>query len=146
MVALVRMKSEDLESTLLKLSSLVKYILYETDEEKVLLKSEPDYLRSYIDLQKQRIGDRLNLVTDLQPTEDWQAIEPILLIPFVENAFKHGTGLIPDPTIHISLKTSGNNLHFSVKNKYTLAEGTRDSGPGIGLANVKRRLELLYGD
>ncbi|WP_162341225.1 sensor histidine kinase [Cyclobacterium salsum] len=145
-IALARMKSEALEPTLLKLSSLVKYMFYETDEEKVLLKSELEYLKGYIDLQKQRIGDRLSLIIDLNPREDWHAIEPMLLIPFVENAFKHGTGLIPDPAIHISLTTSGNDLLFSVKNKYTLAEDTRDGGSGIDLANVKRRLELLYGD
>lgn len=146
MVALVRIKSEALEPTLLKLSSLVKYMHYETDEEKVMLKSELEFLRSYIDLQQQRIGERLNLVTDLHPTEDWHAIEPMLLIPFVENAFKHGTGLIPDPTIHISLKTSGKDLHFTVKNKYVAEDNAKDSVSGIGLANVKRRLELLYGD
>lgn len=146
MVALARMKSEALEPTILKLSSLVKYMFYETDEEKVLLKSELNYLKGYIDLQKQRIGDRVSLAADLNPTEDWHTIEPMLLIPFVENAFKHGIGLIPEPAIHISLTTQGNQLHFCVKNKYAAAAETRDSGSGIDLANVKRRLELLYGD
>ncbi|WP_114747931.1 sensor histidine kinase [Pleomorphovibrio marinus] len=146
MVALVRLKSEDLEPTILKLSSLMQYMLFETGEEKVPLKTELDYLRGYIDLQKQRIGNRLNLVVELQPTEDWHSIEPMLLIPFVENALKHGTGLISNPTISISLQTKNGQLNYTVKNKYLVAEETKDNISGIGLANVKRRLELLYGN
>jgi len=145
MVALVRLKSEALEPTILKLSSLMQYMLFETGEEKVPLKRELDYLHSYIDLQKQRIGSRLNLVAELQPTEEWHSIEPMLLIPFVENALKHGTGLTPDPSIYISLQTNNGQLDYTVKNKYLVNEDTKDNIPGIGLANVKRRLELLYG-
>ncbi len=145
-VALARMKSDALEPTLLKLAALVKYMFYETDEEKVLLKRELEYLKGYIDLQQQRIGDRLQLDIDLNPTEDWHHIEPMLLIPFVENAFKHGTGLIAEPAIHISLTTEGSRLHYCVKNKFASGNASNDSGSGIELANVKRRLELLYGD
>ncbi|MFO7823897.1 MAG: histidine kinase [Cyclobacterium sp.] len=145
MVALARMKSEALEPSLMKLSSLMRYMLFETDEEKVPLKTELEYLQSYMDLQQQRIGSRLKLVADLQATEDWHSLEPMLLIPFVENALKHGTGMIPDPAIYISLKTKDSQLHFSVKNKYSNQEETRDPISGIDLANVSRRLELLYG-
>ena len=145
MVALVRMKSDKLEPTILKLSSLMQYMLYETDEEKVLLKSEVDYLRSYIDLQQLRFGDRLSLNVDLYLKEDWHAIEPMLLIPFVENAFKHGTGMVEAPTIIISLQAAKDALVFSVRNKYVENDQAKDKVSGIGLANVKRRLELLYG-
>ncbi len=145
-VALVRLKSEELEPTIIKLSSLMQYMLYETDEDKVLLRSEVDYLQSYIDLQKLRFGDRLALNVDLKLKEDWHAIEPMLLIPFVENAFKHGTGLIKDPEIDISLQTSDNRLTFRVKNKYIEKDIAKDKVSGIGLANVQRRLQLLYGN
>jgi LytS/YehU family sensor histidine kinase len=145
-VALVRLKSGELEPTILKLSSLMQYMLYETDDEKVLLKSEVDYLRNYIDLQKLRFGKRLNLSFDVELKEDWHAIEPMLLIPFVENAFKHGTGLMENPVIDISLKASDGELLFSVKNKYIGADGAKDKVSGIGLSNVRRRLELLYGN
>jgi len=145
MVALVRMKSDRLEPTILKLSSLMQYMLYETDDEKVLLKSEVDYLRSYIDLQQLRFGDRLNLDVDLNLKEDWHAIEPMLLIPFVENAFKHGTGMVDAPTIAISLQATNDELIFSVRNKYVKNDRAKDKVSGIGLTNVKRRLELLYG-
>ena len=144
-VALVRLKSEELEPTIIKLSSLMQYMLYETDEDKVLLRSEVDYLRSYIDLQKLRFGDRLALNVDLNLKEDWHAIEPMLLIPFVENAFKHGTGLIKDPEIDISLQALNNRLTFRVKNKYIEKDNAKDKVSGIGLVNVQRRLQLLYG-
>ena len=144
-VALVRLKSEELEPTILKLSSLMQYMLYETDEDKALLKSEVDYLRNYIDLQKLRFGKRLNVNFDVELVEDWHTIEPMLLIPFVENAFKHGTGIIENPVIDISLKAQNNSLLFSVKNKYIETDEAKDKVSGIGMSNVKRRLELLYG-
>ena len=144
LVALVRMKSDELEPTVLKLSSLMQYMLYETDEERVLLKSEAEYLRNYIDLQEQRFGAELNLKVDFDIKEDWHTIEPMLLIPFVENAFKHGTGLTDDPEIEIQLTVTENHLHFIVKNKYKETNAIKDKTSGIGLTNVKRRLELLY--
>lgn len=144
MVSLVRMKSDELEPTILKLSSLLQYMLYETHE-KVLLKDEVEYLQSYIDLQQLRFGDRLNVKADLDPKENGLTIEPMLLIPFVENAFKHGTGMIKDPAIDISLATVENELVFVVENKFIEEDKAKDKVSGIGLANVKRRLELLYG-
>ncbi|HWJ28924.1 MAG TPA: histidine kinase [Flavisolibacter sp.] len=143
-VALVRLKSSELEPTILKLSSLMQYMLYETDEEKVVLKNEEEYLQNYIDLQKQRFGPELSLHTDFDVQEEWQTIEPMLLIPFVENAFKHGNGLVHCPQIEIKLKANDNHLHFMVKNKFAQLESVKDKTSGIGLQNVKRRLELLY--
>jgi len=145
-VALVRLKSEELEPTILKLSSLMQYMLYETDEDKALLKSEVDYLRNYIDLQKLRFGKRLNVTFEVELTEDWHTIEPMLLIPFVENAFKHGTGMIENPVIDISLKVANGELQFAVKNKYIAMDEAKDKVSGIGMSNVRRRLELLYGN
>ena len=145
-VALVRLKSEELEPTILKLSSLMQYMLYETDEDKALLKSEVDYLRNYIDLQKLRFGKRLNVNFDVDLMEDWHTIEPMLLIPFVENAFKHGTGMLEDPLIDISLQALDNRLIFTVKNRYLDEDKAKDKVSGIGLTNVKRRLRLLYGN
>ncbi len=141
--ALVRMKSNDLEPTVMKLSSLMQYMLYETDEEKVIVKSEAEYLQAYIDLQQQRYGDELaiNVVFDVK--EAWHSIEPMLLIPFVENAFKHGGGLLY-PEIYIHLSVINNQLSFTVKNKFEETVTIKDKTSGIGLTNVKRRLALLY--
>ncbi len=146
MVALARKKSEILEPSLIKLSSLLRYMLYET-EEKVPLQKEIEYLESYIDLQSQRFGSKVKIKTSMNKTEDHLEIEPMLLIPFVENAFKHGTGLIENAEIDIDLKTEKNLLYFSVRNKFN--DGTdevKDKSSGIGLVNVQRRLDLLYGN
>jgi sensor histidine kinase YesM len=144
-VALSRLKSKELEPTIMKLSSLMQYMLYESNESQVLLSHEADYLTSYIDLQKQRFGKRLKINFDVDIEDDRHTIEPMLLIPFVENAFKHGMGLVPDPEIDISLKVAGNKLLFEVKNKFIEDDDAKDKLSGIGLSNVKRRLELLYG-
>src|SRR4029078_9561482 len=102
MVALARKRSELLEPSLIKLSALLRYMLYET-EEKVPLQKEVEYLQSYIDLQKQRFGKGVAIHTCLQQVDDTYQIEPMLLIPFVENAFKHGTGLIDKAEIDVEL-------------------------------------------
>lgn len=143
-VALVRMKSSELEPTVLKLSSLMQYMLYETDEEKVVLKSEVEYLKNYVDLQKQRFGPELSLKLNFAVQEDWHTIEPMLLVPFVENAFKHGNGLMTHPELEIDLNVTGNQLNFMVKNRFEETMAIKDKTSGIGLVNVRRRLELLY--
>ena len=143
-VAMVRLKSGELESTIIKLSSLLQYMLYETDEEKVLLRNEEESLQNYIDLQRLRFSNKLTLNTSFDIKEEWQTIEPMLLIPFVENAFKHGSGLLNNPEIHIDLQSSNNQLDFFIKNKYVSSDTAKDKTSGIGLTNVKRRLQLLY--
>ena len=145
-VALARMQSEQLEPTVIKLSSLMRYMLYETKAEKASLKKEIEYLQSYISLQQQRFEDDIQVNFDIDVADDQYDIEPMLLIPFVENAFKHGIGLIEEPRIDIRLKTEKNILYFHVANKFNdLSDEIKDSASGIGLTNVKRRLDLLYG-
>ncbi len=145
MVALARKKSDLLEPSLIKLSSLLRYMLYETDEEKVLLEKEIEYLQSYIDLQIQRFGSKVKVNVSLKDFDSSYFIEPMLLIPFVENAFKHGTGLIQNAEIGIELKARNNLLEFIVGNQFdSTVQEIKDKTSGIGLQNVKRRLNLLY--
>jgi two-component system, LytTR family, sensor kinase len=146
MVALARKQSELLEPSLIKLSSLMRYMLYEADEEKVSLEKEMDYLQSYIDLQQQRFGKKVQVKVHMHTMDNQYQLEPMLLIPFVENAFKHGTGMIEDAEIAIDLEAEKNVLRFTVSNRYNPASAeVKDKTSGIGLANVKRRLNLLYG-
>lgn len=147
MVALARKGSDQLEPSLIKLSSLLRYMLYETGEDKVPLEKEIEYLQSYIDLQRQRFGKNLQINVALFGADGNYFIEPMLLIPFVENAFKHGVGLIEDPQIEVELKTKDHLLYFFVRNKFDeKSVEIKDKTSGIGLANVKRRLNLLYGN
>jgi LytS/YehU family sensor histidine kinase len=144
-VSLSRRKPEMVEPVVVKLSELMRYMIYETNDSIVPISKELAYLESYIDLQRIRFGDdiQINFTHELGPTSS--SIEPMLLIPFVENAFKHGVGFIENPTIEIELKDSAKELIFHVANKKgaTLNE-KKDESSGIGLANVNRRLELLY--
>ncbi len=145
MVALARKKSDELEPSLIKFSSLMRYMLYETDEEKVSLESEKEYLRSYIDLQQQRLKKKMVVNVNMPESDKSYEIDPMLLIPFVENAFKHGTGFIENPQIDIELNAQNNMLYFRVSNKYDPAmQQVKDKASGIGLANVRRRLDLLH--
>ncbi|GAB3936547.1 sensor histidine kinase [Mucilaginibacter myungsuensis] len=148
MVSLARKKSDMLEPSLIELSKLMRYMLYENDEERVSLAREVEYLKSYIALQHLRFGDDVTIV--FNPPEDINAyyLEPMLLVPFVENAFKHGVGMVEDPHINIVLdvdRTSGW-LDFKVMNAIAPQQHTKDKSSGIGLANVRRRLELLYNN
>jgi len=144
--ALARLKSDQLEPTIIKMSSLMRYMLYEANEQKVSVRTEVDYLRSYIDLQSQRFGNRVDTDIHLEETEDsFREIEPMLLIPFVENAFKHGIGLVLHPYIKVRLFIKEDTLHFEVRNKFVKnSTDIKDKASGIGLVNVQRRLNLLY--
>jgi two-component system, LytTR family, sensor kinase len=144
-VALVRLKSDELEPTIMKLSSLMRYMLYDTNENKVPITKEIQYLQSYIDLQIQRFGNKVKLNISIQVLDENVDIEPMLLIPFVENAFKHGIGNLPNPEIDIDIKVANGTLTFFVKNKVDKSNiDDKDKTNGIGLNNVGRRLNLLY--
>jgi two-component system LytT family sensor kinase len=146
LVSLARKKSEQLEPALLMLSDLMRYMLYESDEKKVALSKEIEYLKSYIELQKLRFGHDVLIETNIDFSEKdaQQNIEPMLLIPFVENAFKHGMG-IDEPLIKINLTVNNNMLEFDVKNKFSDdINESKDLNSGIGLQNVQSRLMLLY--
>ena len=147
LVALEQMRSPELGPTILKLSALMQYMLYDTDEEKVPLNKEVEYLQSYIDLQRQRFGAKVPVTVSMDCAPCIYEVEPMLFIPFVENAFKHGVGIIEHPAIDITLGVKEGILQFAVRNRYNPASPeTRDKGSGIGLGNVRRRLRLLYGD
>jgi len=123
----------------------MQYMLYDTDEERVALSREVEYLQSYIDLQRQRFGQKIPITVSLDAGTGNYEIEPMLLIPFVENAFKHGVGLIENPGIEIMLRARNGVLFFSARNRFNPnSVEEKDKGSGIGLGNVKRRLKLLY--
>lgn len=145
MVALARKGSDQLEPSLIKLSSLIRYMLYET-KDKVSLYKEIEYLQSYIDLQQQRFGKKVMINVCMNNIDAYYEIEPMLLIPFVENAFKHGTGLVENAEINIELNATKKILTFLVRNRFNPdSMDTKDADSGIGLPNVQRRLNLLYG-
>jgi two-component system, LytTR family, sensor kinase len=150
LISLGRKGSEMLEPSLIMLSELMRYMLYETNETRVEIQKEVDYLKCYIALQQLRFGhDDVKIESNLRISENTNGltIEPMLLIPFVENAFKHGIGWVQQPTIKIDLDVRDSILNFSVQNKYFDNPGiSKDNNSGIGLANIRSRLNLLYAD
>jgi two-component system, LytTR family, sensor kinase len=146
LASLARKKSDLLESAIIQLSQLMRYSLYHTDK-KVSLEQEAAYIGNYIELQRMRFGSMITLHYHVNIERKDLMIEPMLLIPFVENAFKHGVGMIQNPIINVNLEASYHGVHFEVRNKFnSSSEETKDSSSGIGLQNVKRRLDLLYKD
>mgnify|MGYP000524789210 CR=1 FL=1 len=146
-VYLIRSKADSAESVTIKLSELIRYMLYETDNKQVPVSREVAYLKNYIDLQMVRYGEDVEIDVNIQGNDSSLTIEPMLLIPFVENAFKHGIGMVMNPRIDIDLSYNGSELIFKVEN--AIAPETKESkdfSSGIGLKNVRRRLELLYPD
>lgn len=144
-VYLIRSKSSLAEPVTIKLSELMRYMLYESDNAQIPLDKELAYLNNYIELQKVRFEEDVDIQLHTDGVATTQIIEPMLMIPFVENAFKHGVGMVLDPIIDVSLKITETDLSFSVKNKIAPESSEdKDMSSGIGLKNVKRRLELLY--
>lgn len=144
-VYLIRSKSDLAEPVTLKLSELMRYMLYESESDQIGLDKEISYLKNYIELQKVRFEEDVTIRANLDGDTSGHVIEPMLLIPFVENAFKHGVGMVIDPIINIDLAVKGDALTFTVRNKIAPESiQDKDSSSGIGLKNVQRRLELLY--
>lgn len=144
-VYLIRSRSDLAEPVTIKLSELVRYMLYTSDDGPVTLEQEVDYLRNYVELQKIRFEEDVEIKMDIKGQFGHQQIEPMLLIPFVENAFKHGVGMLDEPEIEINLKYTDYHLQFLIRNKIApQMHHEKDSSSGIGLKNVRRRLELLY--
>lgn len=146
MALLARKKSDLLEPVLMELARLMNYMLYDAANERISLEDEIGYLRAYIDLQMLRFGSDVKVRFNVPEYLNGSCIEPMLLIPLVENAFKHGIGLVEDPVIFIDVLTEGRGqLKMTVKNKYNPRVRQETARPsGIGLANLNKRLELIY--
>jgi two-component system, LytTR family, sensor histidine kinase LytS len=139
-------KSNKLPDLMLRLSDLMRYSLYETKNEFVSLESEIHFLLNYIELEKIRLEDTLQVTFNYNADQIKQYnIAPLLLIVFVENAFKHSRNSA-DEAIDIKIDLSiedVNSMHFMIQNKYIQLSSLSEQG-GLGIENVKKRLEVLY--
>ena len=138
-------KDERLPNTILQLSDLMRYFLYESKDNFIPLKKELDVVDNYIALQKLRSGEQLHIETQRSGSIDGQLIAPLLLITFLENAFKHGAkGDSIDPYIKLNIAVEKNRFLFSLLNNKGIVDDIKTGHSGLGLENVKRQLELLY--
>ncbi len=149
--ALTLQKSELAPELILKLSDILRYILYEGSDKRVSLDKEIKYLRSYAELEKVRHGDRINLSLKIEGDIETQEIVPMLLIPFVENSFKHGFGRdMESGYVNINIQVIQDELKLELKNSKPSVgmelKNTENYLGGIGLYNVNRRLNLMYPD
>jgi two-component system, LytTR family, sensor kinase len=138
-------KSDKTPDNLLKLSGMLRYMLYDCKEDRVPLKKELEYIDNFVDLNKLKDSQGLNVELNLDRSQPNLMVAPLIFIPFIENAFKHSKiEDIKNGWIKISLEIQDKSLVFTVRNSSTKAGFTKDKIGGIGLKNVKRQLELVY--
>ena len=144
--ALTLKKSSNSPEVVLKLSELLNYMLYECNVPLAPLRKEIDLIKNYISLERLRYGKRLDISLNIGGDIHGKMIAPLLLLPFVENSFKHGvSGLTSKAWVSMDIQVKGNQLVMKVDNSKSNGKGEDlDYKEGIGLTNVKRRLELLY--
>lgn len=142
--SLAYQKSDKTADAIMKLSEIMRYMIYESNTPTVALSKEVDYLTNYIELQKIRFKDGAFIELTLNGEIDDQKIVPLMLISFVENAFKHGVVNDPEEPVKINIIANQKILHFSVINKKSHLN--KDAQGGVGLTNVERRLQLVYPD
>ena len=140
--ALVDIDAEKAKSTILELSKMMRFILYEGDKKGVPLTREFDFIRNYVTLMRLRFTDKVRINMELPTQVPDKQIPPLMLITFIENAFKHGISYQHESFIDVKAEIEGDQLHFSCRN--SKAEKPNDEKGGVGLANVRKRLHLLY--
>lgn len=143
---LISKNTADAQESVLRLSRILQYMLYESNHDRIRLQQEIRCIRDYIDLENLRYPGNLSISMNVQENINHLAIVPLTIFPFVENSFKHGASeMIKDAWINIDFSTFKNHFVFKIENGKGLKLTTLET-KGIGLANVKRRLELIYGN
>jgi LytS/YehU family sensor histidine kinase len=139
-------KSSRAKEIILKLSDIMKYTLYESNEETVSIKADIDNVLNYIELEKVRQGNNALIETKINYGSGDQLICPLLFLPLVENAFKHGVNdSLQDAFLYFSFEADANTVMAEISNSKTNAEvKNKKEHPGIGLYNLKRRLSIFY--
>jgi LytS/YehU family sensor histidine kinase len=130
----------------MKLSELLRFMIYESNTPKMPLTKEIQALQSYITLEELRYGDRIDISVTIEGDVEKYQIAPFLLLPFLENAFKHGTSKqLEKCWLSLSLSMEGSLMYFKLVNSVDRGKDEELTKPGgLGLMNVKKRLELLY--
>jgi two-component system, LytTR family, sensor kinase len=146
-IYMLSLKNSPMTSDMIyRLSSLLSYMLYDSKKQVIEVEKELDYVKNYINLEKIRYGERLDVQMTVFPTVRNFQVPPLLFLPLVENAFKHGvSNEVQDSWIHIDVTVNKNVLTFKIENSVAKAKSSIDGfGSGLGLDNLQKRLEILY--
>lgn len=141
--ALVDIDPERAKSSIILLSRMMRYVVYDSNSHFIPMESEVQFLSNYIDLMRLRFTDRVQLTVDL-PQQARGEVPPLLFIMFLENAFKHGVSYRRESRIHIAVETLQDKIGFLCENTKG-GDAPKEPG-GVGLANVRKRLDLIYGN
>ena len=144
--ALTLKKSDQAPEVVLRLSNILRYVLYEAGDGRVPLMKEVHYLRDYIDLEKIRLGNRAVIDFETRGNLRDAQIEPMLFLTFLENSIKHGAfNTLADAWIKITLNATDTEIVFEISNSTPESVAESETGQGgIGLANLKKRLDIIY--
>jgi LytS/YehU family sensor histidine kinase len=127
------------------LSDLLRFILYECNQRIVPLSKELKMVQDYVSLEQIRYGNKLDIHLDIPEKTNDLYIAPLLLLPLVENCFKHGTSnMLEQPWISLQISLNKNEMRMKLINGKVMEQNTREKNPGIGILNVEKRLSLLY--
>ncbi|MFM9943993.1 MAG: sensor histidine kinase, partial [Bacteroidia bacterium] len=137
-------KSEHTADSIQKLSALMRYVITEANENKVFLEKEITYLKNYIQLQKLRLTDKTKVNFTVSGDSDKKKIAPLLLICFIENAFKYGVSNEVNSTIEIAIEIENDEMTLRVKNEKVTSKTENIESDKIGLKNAKKRMDLIY--
>jgi len=143
--ALIGINADDSQKAVLKLSKLMRYLLYESEKGDTKLSHEIDFMFNYIDLMKLRMNEKIDLSVSLPENYKDMIFPPLLFIPFIENAFKHGVSYRKKSFIRIEMTIDDHNITFHCTNSLVKnGDEKEEKEPGIGLENVTKRLKLLF--
>ncbi len=140
----IKENAERTANGMLKLSGMMRYVVSESSSEFVPLEKELSYINDFIELQKLRIDSGVNLEYALKGIPEGKRIAPLLLIPFIENAFKHGVNPDEDSSIRILIDIGEDTLHLFVENNKVSIHHEKNERMGYGIENTRNRLSLLY--
>jgi sensor histidine kinase YesM len=137
--------SEKAAPLIAKHSDIMRYILYEASKPKLKLKQEIDFLKTYTEVEAIRYSDKIRITFESQGINETARIEPLLLLPFIENTFKHGIREeISEGYIHIIISLVENELSAEIRNSKISDQAKKSASKGIGLENIAKRLQILY--
>jgi len=144
--ALIDIEKEDAKDAIIRLSKMMRHLLYDAESGKTSLKKEIEFIKTYLDLMKLRFSSKVNIQANFpEDTEDYE-IPPLLFTSLLENAFKHGISYQQDSFIDVSITLKDDQLRFNIKNSRHEKKSANIEKGGIGLSNLRKRLNLLYAE